>query len=597
MEAEYFTSENVKADLIAFAKVIGEKKTPLDLNTNNLKNNETLCCNGEIVEGRKYLNRAGVALGLFKDSKEAGNRQLSILYELLSLAGYDVKELLQKERKNLSIQHNKADLKAYGIVKMDASYYTPENVKADLEIYAKSLGENKTPEDLNTKNIKNIRVVCKNGESLKGRNYLYRAGVLLGLSKNSRDAQNKFSIILIFLLKMAGFEIKEYSKMDVSYFTPENVKSDLEAYANALGTNVTSADFYSTALKDEEIVCCNGETVNGSKYLYRAGSVLKIVKSSELQNKKYSTILNYLLRMAGFDVEEYKEAVPKNKEYFTVEHIKADMEAFARTLGEGKTPSDISYNNIRKKEIICCDNTAVKGPTYVVQAGRALGYGENTSSVKKKINEILIKLIELAGYEKKVYSPMNIEYFSKENVKADLEAFAQKIGKDAIPTDLNTNNIRDEEAVCSNGESVFWFTYISRAGVLFDIWKNKHGLRKNRIRIIKKLLNIAGYNVEEYIDYQPMEADYYTKENVRADLEAFAKLLEPGKTVFNITTMNISGKQIICRNGQPMKGQKYINYAGVKLGFGKNQVEAHKRFAEVLKKLKQIAGYTTDSID
>lgn len=71
---------------------------------------------------------------------------------------------------------------------MNRTYFeNPENAKHDLSGYAKELGEGKTIENLNTENMRKIKGICKNGETVNGNTYLLRAEKALGMG----DSQKK----------------------------------------------------------------------------------------------------------------------------------------------------------------------------------------------------------------------------------------------------------------------------------------------------------------------------------------------------------------------------------------------------------------------
>ena len=393
-------------------------------------------------------------------------------------------------------------------------------------------------------------------------------------------------------------ENKKIVKMDAEYFTPENVKADLKAFACTLGAGKTPLDINTNNIRGKEAFCSNCELVKWYTYMERARSMFGFVtyfkKSEERKNKRAvnnrKKIINKLLITAGYKVEEYMEYPKMDVEYYTAKNVKADLEAYAKKLGKGKTMMNITTANVTCIQVVCSNGEPVKGQKYLSHAGKILGFGKSDKEVHKKQAEILKKLFKIAGYEIKEYPKMDAEYFTAKNVSADLEAYAKKIGEDKSPLDITVYKTFLIEFICSNGEILKGNTYFNRAGVALGFGKNSHEVSNITFQILNSLLKIAGFEVEDKKDYPPMDSDYFSPENARADLEKYAEALGKGRTAIDLNTNNISN-EIICCNGEPVKWHTYINRAGVGLKIAKNAKSAQFKRIEILEKLKQIAGY------
>ena len=190
-KAYYENPDYVRKDLITFANELGPDKTPLDLMAFNMESLSITCCNGEVeVRGRRYLSNAGIELGLFKKSSEAANHLPIILNKLLRKAGYNVPEIKQS------------------IFERDEKYYDDtEYIREDLIAYAKKLGSNKTPLDLNVSNMVSLSVTCCNGEDVTGLTYLRNAGIKRKMASNSKEANSILGEILDALKYKTGYKM------------------------------------------------------------------------------------------------------------------------------------------------------------------------------------------------------------------------------------------------------------------------------------------------------------------------------------------------------------------------------------------------------
>ncbi len=222
---------------------------------------------------------------------------------------------------------------------------------------------------------------------MKGTTYLLNVGVALGMAKDTKEANSKTAEILKRLFKISGYEVrdKEY------YSNPKHVRSDMEALAEQLGEGKTPLDLSTSNIEKFEITCSNGEKkVRGQTYLLNAGVALGMAKDTREASSQWADILKTLLKIAGYEV--------RDKEYYSnPEHVKADLEAFAEQLGEGKTPLDLNTSNISNLAIICSNGERVKGGIYLSNAGVALGMAKDSIEASSKRVEILNRLREIAG--------------------------------------------------------------------------------------------------------------------------------------------------------------------------------------------------------
>ena len=185
------------------------------------------------------------------------------------------------------------------------------------------------------------------------------------------------------------------------------------------------------------------------------------------------------------------------------------------------------------------------------------------------------------------------EYYSPENVLHDIEAFAEAAGL-KHPTQLSTRNIQSKGRpgiTCNNGEpEVRGITYLYHAARALDYAKGYKEAKSMKATTLKKLKEIAGFEVKkEYTERQTRE--YYTKENVLHDLEAFTKTAGFNHPM-QLSTSNILSVPITCSNGEPeVKGQTYLINAVRAFGYAKNPREASSMKLKMLKELKEIARF------
>ncbi len=175
----------------------------------------------------------------------------------------------------------------------------------------------------------------------------------------------------------------------------------------------------------------------------------------------------------------------------------------------------------------------------------------------------------------------NVPFNKKENVKADLEAFAAAAGLNtplALP-------VRARVIVESSVGIFSFYEYLNAAGkALFGY--DRFQVSSNMAQIRDRLLEIAGYKF--------MNADYFNNSgNVKADLEAFAAAanLDHPTDLFNNTRVHVK-----CSNGETVLLNEYLCRAGRAL-FDYDRFQAKSNLAQIKDRLLEIAGYELLNVD
>jgi superfamily II DNA or RNA helicase len=360
-------------------------------------------------------------------------------------------------------------------VPRDKVYYeNPEYLKADLEAFAKASG--KSILELNTHNA-TAETICSNGESVKFVTYIRNAGQALGIAEDAIDAHSKGAEILKKLKKLAGFE-----QRDESYYNdPKKVKVDLEAFAKVCGKTVLGL---STSDNSCQAICSTGETVKFLTYIKNAGVALGLTEGDKDGQSKIVDTLKTLRKMAGFDVKEFDE---RDESYYKdPKKVKADLEAFAKACGKTVLGLSTSDNSC---QAICSTGETVKFLTYIKNAGVALGLTKGDKDGQSKVLDTLKRLQKMAGFDIKELDERDESYYKdSKKVKADLEAFAKVCGKTVLA--LSTSDVA-AEAICSNGETVKYITYIRNAGVALGLARHVREASTSAASILQLLKEMA----------------------------------------------------------------------------------------------------------
>jgi len=232
---------------------------------------------------------------------------------------------------------------------------------------------------------------------------------------------------------------------------------------------------------------------------------------------------------------------------------------------------------------------------------RSLGSDDTKPLISEVIDNFNSSLVELQTLQMPLTDlPRNEEYYHNLSfVKADLEAFTEELsekkGKNMAILDLNTGNIEFLEITCSNGEKVKGRTYLVNAAVSLRLADNSTEGKTKKRKALKSLVQIAGFKIKEYA---PRDAEYYRNpEFVKTDLETFTEELSKQRdeaiTVLDLNPGNIRSLEIVCSNGEKVKGRTYLINAGIALDLAKTTREAGNKTKDILSKLRQIAGFKT----
>ncbi len=276
MDSVYFINvSNVLNDLTLFAEGAGVSIE--ELNSSNASKIIIICSNGEEVLWTRYLRRAAKALGLVSSLDDADGKYLESLVILQKIVGFKITQYPA----------------------MDSVYFlNTENIRHDLMAFALAAGI--SVGKANTTSIAfSCLAVCKNGESVTWAQYTSRAGVSLGLAKNSAGSNSIRSDTIEKLKKMIGIELEKYPEMDAKYFSDiSNIRNDLKSYSLAVDRPI--ADFVSSGRNMESHVakCSNGEHVKWNTYLKRASVGLGLASNTKLAISKRGETLALLKKLS-----------------------------------------------------------------------------------------------------------------------------------------------------------------------------------------------------------------------------------------------------------------------------------------------------------
>ena len=566
MNKNYFLdTEKLRYDLEKFAESAGCKVE--ELSTNSM--NRITCYNGQEFSYRSYLSLAGVELGLAETQTEARGMISVILVDLLELLGYEVDD-------------RKKDFD------MDQNYFESlENIKDDLEKYAESAGCEVY--ELNATSAEKVK--CNNGEFVSLVTYLARYAVVFGFQDTSYEARCNSAYNFKKLLEFAGFESPIDEEMSSEYFANvENVRVDLEKYAESVGCEIYELN----ATSSEIVKCNNGENVRFVTYLarYAAASGLYRTLTEARGNSVHS--FKTLLEYAGFESPISEEM---SSEYFAnVENVRADLEKYAASVGCEVYELGVT-SSVRVK---CNNGENVRFATYLDRAGLGLGIYKLSINSRKDLWGNLNALLEYAyDYDmdkinikrqtKKVSSNREIaklerDYYSnKEIVRADLDSFAEVMGRPVAEFNLNTRvNLASIE--CQNGDSISFCGYLDRVSRAFAKVENGDLVPLSMREALYKLFEI--YGCEESILVE-MGVDYFENiENIKNDLNSFS--LETGNPIGDLSIS--SPKRAMCSNGEIISLKTYLYRASKIYSIDLDCNESVVEYFVVLKHLYDLCG-------
>ena len=133
-----------------------------------------------------------------------------------------------------------------------------------------------------------------------------------------------------------------------------------------------------------------GQPVTGQVYLRDAAEALNLAHSNKEAKRKEPQALEALLMIAGFQ--------PFNQKYFNRKsNLQADFLAFAKKLGEGKTPRDLSTRNIHRLSARCINGMDMNARRYFKKMAVLLGWCASTQEAESCLASVLERALEKAG--------------------------------------------------------------------------------------------------------------------------------------------------------------------------------------------------------
>ncbi len=406
--ARYFSSvENIEADLKKYADIGGVSITECSTRTPDVAL-AVICANGEPVKWSTYLKYASIAFGL--------ESLAATLLKLKKLIGLAVKEY-----------------------EMDEVYFKCATcVKSDLQKFVDTAGIPIAKANTRTPDVR-ATVICSNGDTVKWENYLNIAARVWGVSSPK---------LALDRLKSLALEVKEPDKLDAKYFAQAaNVVHDLNAYAQVL--EISTAQLTTAANDLLSVLCANGETVKWRAYVRFAARAFGLESLAD-------TLLR-LKKIIGLEVKE----IEMDQIYFRcADCVRNDLQRYADVSGimldkiNTRTP-DVAVS------VVCSNGDTVKWQRYFSTARKALGVDSDVAAVAQ--------LKTLIGLEVKQYDKLDAKYFAqKSNVLRDLRAYAN--AADVTISECTTRTPDTKMKIwCSNGESVSWSGYLTRAGKALGI--------------------------------------------------------------------------------------------------------------------------------
>jgi len=302
-----------------------------------------------------------------------------------------------------------------------------------------------------------------------------------------------------------------------------------------------------------------------------------------------SRILIVLQRLIGMPVEEKPQYPEMNSEYFTAENIEKDLRSFAEKAGL-ECVEKLTTKSIDNITAVCANGENVRGGNYIKRAGKALR--KKSGKDARKIGAIILsQLKRRMGIDEEElieYSPMDKQYFNRENVTADLTAYIKITNVSSIE-DLRTTKMSLSEAVlCQNGEMTTGQTYLYRAGKALGFGQSGRKAHSKMGEVMKELQRIIGLEVPQTVKYPVMNREYFLVETVRGDLDGFAKAAKiDDRRKLNSYHGALAKNQ--CANGETITLGTYVNRYCFSFGFVDQQRKASKKYIEMLGKLNDIA--------
>ncbi len=282
-ELDYYSDpEIVKKDLESFAAKLACVVD--DLQYKNLADIEITSTNNEHIKGVSYFGDAG---RLFVQHGRESDDRKEILNDFKSFLGFEVID------ESLFPQNYFDD---------------PVNIFADFLAYTQAIKLD-SPADLTTKNMRLIRVKCRNGKDIQGGSYLGHAGVALGLGKRAEDANHRRVLdtlktrIFIPVLKFReDTPINEKSDCLVDrsasyYLDPDNCRHDLNEFAKLANRPAGALKFGN--IENLVITCKDGKRARGQSYLRTGAVTVGLAKNTQEAATYTVRFLEQLKKIAG----------------------------------------------------------------------------------------------------------------------------------------------------------------------------------------------------------------------------------------------------------------------------------------------------------
>jgi hypothetical protein len=270
-------------------------------------------------------------------------------------------------------------------------------------------------------------------------------------------------------------------------------------------------------------------------------------------------------------------------EYFTQQNMLLDLESYARSAGLSSSVELTTGSSLGAIAVICANGERVKFQTYLRRACITLNLTSHSNALKY--------LKHIAGCLVPVHCEMDARYFSNPTyVREDLISYAIEMGLNSL-ADLSTNNV-SVRVRCINGEVLTLQTYLCLAGQMLGFGKTREQAGSRKAAILTRLKETAGYKAERI--YCDMNQHYFSNPtHVREDLLSCA-IRAGAKSIEELTTISTyMGNDVRCMNGETIQMYAYLNRAGIALEFGANAKETNSHRASILRKLKLIAGCTS----
>ncbi|MFC1615834.1 hypothetical protein ACFL21_01725 [Patescibacteria group bacterium] len=369
---------------------------------------------------------------------------------------------------------------------------------------------------------------------------------------------------------LQGFD--EFPPRDFDYYSNKKIiRDDITTFAGQLGVNPVEISS-SFKFAGATIQCSNGEDLKFARYCRHAGVALGIARTSNEASGKFVYIISMLLKIAGYpkrDCEYYRNS----------KNVSNDLINYAQAAGLNNPLELGPEYKFRQISINCSNGEQVIFEIYLVHASKQLGLVEKDFTKKSSILKTLHELLSIAGYEIVETVSRDVNYYSDPmKVKADLLNFVKEFELET-PFDISgAPSFLKSEVVCTNGEKIKFSKYLCHAALALGFAETYIEAKKNHSKILKRLLEIAGYGERD-------EEYYNCSEKVRVDLEKYARFAGLNSPL----ELNMGNRKIIieCSNGELVRFKNYLYGAGNCLNVSPQ--------TKILKELLKIVGYEVPS--